>query len=169
RSRPPRRPRTRSFDAVDGLGRPLPAAQPAARADHVAARPGEGRQQRVRPAESSSPRPRLPQTGETVMRRVIVLVAVTTVIGLSSSCSSGSGRTLVAEFTNVGDLVGRANVQQSDAVVGSIQKIELVQHQDDWLAKVTMSLRPEARVTQGTRAIVRSTSLLGEKYVDLVP
>jgi phospholipid/cholesterol/gamma-HCH transport system substrate-binding protein len=95
------------------------------------------------------------------------LVVAACLSALSIACASG-GRTVVAEFTDVGDLVSRANVQQSDAVVGTIANIQLVQHKDGWLARVTMRLRPEAHVTSGTRAIVRSTSLLGEKYVDLV-
>ena len=101
------------------------------------------------------------------MRRFSTLLPIFALVLAFSSCSSG-GRTLVAEFADVGDLVGRANVQQSDAVVGTIASIQLVQTKDSWLAKVTMHLKPEAHVPQGTQAVVRSTSLLGEKYVDLV-
>jgi phospholipid/cholesterol/gamma-HCH transport system substrate-binding protein len=103
------------------------------------------------------------------VKRLVALAVVALALG---SCSFGFGnggaRTLVAEFTDIGDLVGRANVQQSDAVVGTIASIQLVQNKDQWLAKVTMRLKPEAHVPEGTQAIVRSTSLLGEKYVDLV-
>src|SRR5689334_10256369 len=99
------------------------------------------------------------------MRRLLALVPILA-MALSMSCSIGGGRTLVAEFADIGDLVGRANVQQSDAVVGSVASIQLVQTKDTWLAKVTMHLKPEAHVPQGTTAVVRSTSLLGEKYVD---
>jgi phospholipid/cholesterol/gamma-HCH transport system substrate-binding protein len=101
------------------------------------------------------------------MRRFTALLPILALVLAFSSCTGG-GRTLVAEFTDVGDLVGRANVQQSDAVVGRISSIQLIQRKDEWLAKVTMHLGPEAHVPAGTKAVVRSTSLLGEKYVDLV-
>lgn len=101
------------------------------------------------------------------MKRFAVLI-VGGALAFSSCSFGGSGRTLVAEFADVGDLVGRANVQQSDAVVGTIASINLVQRKDRWLARVTMRLKPEAHVPSGTTAVVRSTSLLGEKYVDLV-
>ena len=85
------------------------------------------------------------------------------------SCSSSTESTIVAEFADVGDLVGRANVQQSDAVVGTVRSIDLVDRDGKWIAAVEMQLDPDAQVNSRTRAVVRSTSLLGEKYVDLVP
>jgi len=87
------------------------------------------------------------------MRRALAFVSLglTVAVALAaSSCSSGSSRTLVAEFANVGDLVSRANVQQSDAVVGTVSKIELVQDKSDWLARVTMTLKPEGEMTRIT-------------------
>lgn len=100
------------------------------------------------------------------MRRLLLLAVLAA--AMASACGSSGGRTIVAEFTDVGDLVPRANVQQSDAVVGTIRSIDLVQRGDEWVARVALRLDPDAKVTRGTRAIVRSTSLLGEKYVDLV-
>jgi phospholipid/cholesterol/gamma-HCH transport system substrate-binding protein len=87
----------------------------------------------------------------------------------SFACGSAGRKTVVAEFLDVGDLVGRANVQQSDAVVGTVRSIDLVERNDTWIAKVTLRVDPETKVTDRTTAVVRSTSLLGEKYVDLVP
>jgi phospholipid/cholesterol/gamma-HCH transport system substrate-binding protein len=85
---------------------------------------------------------------------------------MAGGCTGSSKeRTLIAEFADVGDLVNRANVQKSDTVVGRISKIEL----HDWHARVTMVLQPGLFVPQGTHAVVRSTSLLGEKFVDLQP
>ncbi len=93
-----------------------------------------------------------------------VLVAVA-----ASSCASSESRTIFAEFADVGDLVGRANVQQSDAVIGTVRSIDLVQRGGRDVAKVTLQVDPDTKVTEGTTVVVRSTSLLGEKYVDLVP
>ncbi len=101
------------------------------------------------------------------MRLTALLAACVLALG-GAACASGDPITLVAEFENVGDLVVRANVQQSDAVVGTITSIELVQN-GRWLARVTMRLEPGTPVPEGTGAVVRSTSLLGEKFIDLVP
>jgi phospholipid/cholesterol/gamma-HCH transport system substrate-binding protein len=102
------------------------------------------------------------------MRRPALVLAALLFAG-SFACASNGERTVVAEFADVGDLVGRANVQQSDAVVGTVRSIELVQRGDLDVAKVTLSVESDAKVTRGSSAVVRSTSLLGEKYVDLVP
>jgi phospholipid/cholesterol/gamma-HCH transport system substrate-binding protein len=58
-------------------------------------------------------------------------------------------------------------VQQSDAKVGSVESIKLITRDGQWLARVTMRLRSDTQTPQGLRAVVRSTSLLGEKFVDL--
>jgi phospholipid/cholesterol/gamma-HCH transport system substrate-binding protein len=85
------------------------------------------------------------------------------------ACVPSGGHTLAAEFADVGDLVSRANVQQSDAVIGTVTGIKLEERGDRWLARVEMRLQKDAPVMDGTMAVVRSTSLLGEKFVDLVP
>lgn len=102
------------------------------------------------------------------MRRLRVVVGFVLAVA-SLACGATDTRTVVAEFFDVGDLVGRANVQQSDAVVGTVRAIELVQRDGIDIAKVTLRVDQETKVTQGMTAVVRSTSLLGEKYVDLVP
>ncbi len=104
------------------------------------------------------------------MKRLIArsLLSALVLVLLTSGCSfGGGGRTLVAEFAEVGDLVGRANVQQADAVVGTVASIDLVERPGEWVARVTMRLSEDAQVREGTRATVRATSLLGEKFVDL--
>lgn len=98
------------------------------------------------------------------MARRAVLLALTAVLAVPA-CSAPKEITLAANFADVGDLVNRANVQQSDSVVGRVSSIEL----QGWTAHVTMILSEGTRVPEGSRAIVRSTSLLGEKFVDLQP
>lgn len=80
-----------------------------------------------------------------------------------AACAPRGGLTIQADFADVGDLVNRANVQQSDTVVGRVTRIELV----GWRARVTMVIRPDTKVPRDSVAVVRSTSLLGEKFVDL--
>jgi phospholipid/cholesterol/gamma-HCH transport system substrate-binding protein len=101
------------------------------------------------------------------MRRLAPAIVLSLAVAALTSACAGGSRELVAEFANVGDLVGRANVQQADAVIGTVRSIDLVQRDDEWVARVTMALEEDARVTSKTRATVRSTSLLGEKFVDL--
>lgn len=94
------------------------------------------------------------------------LVAVTAsscaALGFPGACE---GTQVIANFEQVGDLVEAANVQSSDVVIGTVQKIEL----KGWDAAVTMCLDADEQVPADVRAVVRTTSLLGEKFVDLRP
>ena len=86
------------------------------------------------------------------------------VLGVSGGCD---GTEVIANFEQVGDLVEQANVQSSDVVIGSISDIEL--DESDWLARVTMCLDADENVPADLEAVVRTTSLLGEKFIDLKP
>lgn len=81
-------------------------------------------------------------------------------IGITGRCA---GTEIIAYFEEVGDLVENANVQSSDVEIGSISTIEL----DGWNAKVTMCLDEGENVPQDTELVIRTTSLLGEKFVDV--
>ncbi|MFN2586862.1 MAG: MCE family protein [Actinomycetota bacterium] len=83
-------------------------------------------------------------------------------LGFPGDCR---GTRFIANFEQVGDLVEAANVQSSDVVIGTVQKIEL----KGWNAAVTMCLDEGERVPADVEAVVRTTSLLGEKFVDLRP
>lgn len=83
-------------------------------------------------------------------------------VGLAPECD---GFEIIGKFEQVGDLVQNANVQSADVVIGRIQNIEL----DDWTAKVTMCINEGQQIPQNSEARVRTTSLLGEKFVDLRP
>lgn len=101
-----------------------------------------------------------------VIRRIALLVAIGS---LSSSCAvlgfevPCGGTEIIGKFEQVGDLVENSNVQSSDVEIGTVQKIEL----DGWEAEVTMCLNPGEQIPEDTIAVVRTTSLLGEKFVDL--
>lgn len=82
------------------------------------------------------------------------------VLGFETACK---GTEIIGKFAQVGDLVENANVQSSDVKIGTIKKIEL----DGWEAQVTMCLNPEEKIPSDVVAVVRTTSLLGEKFVDL--
>jgi len=82
---------------------------------------------------------------------------------LASACSSGGGLTVRARFSDVGSLATEAPVMMDDVNVGKVTHIGL----DGNEALVTMSLDPKADVPEGVSARIRSTSLLGERIVDL--
>jgi len=85
---------------------------------------------------------------------------------LIAGCSLSNSRVqVVAFFEDVGDLPTRAAVQSADVRIGTVSSIEL----QGYTAKVTMRIDPDARLPQNALALIRSTSLLGEKFVELLP
>lgn len=73
---------------------------------------------------------------------------------------------LTATFDDVGDLVAGHSVQVADVRVGSITSIELT---DDYQAKVTMRIKDGLDLPSNSEAVLRTTSLLGEKFIELRP
>lgn len=81
-------------------------------------------------------------------------------IGITGTCG---GTEIIGMFEQVGDLVPVADVQSSDVEIGSTSTIEL----DGWHAKVTMCINEGEKIPEDTHFVVRTTSLLGEKFVDI--
>ncbi len=77
--------------------------------------------------------------------------------------AEGRQITVRAEFADVLDLVPRSSVKVDDVTVGEVTDIEL----DGWSARVTMRIPASAGLPDDTRAELKQTSLLGEKYVAL--
>lgn len=100
------------------------------------------------------------------MRRVAALGAAAVVVVASLAGCADGGITVTATFDDVGDLQTRHGVQVADVRVGSIAGIELT---DDFRARVTMRIRDGVRVPKDSVAVLRTTSLLGEKFVELRP
>jgi phospholipid/cholesterol/gamma-HCH transport system substrate-binding protein len=73
---------------------------------------------------------------------------------------------LTATFSDVGDLVTGHSVQVADVRVGSVTKIQLTK---DYKAKVTMKIKDGLHLPADSVAILRTTSLLGEKFIELRP
>lgn len=71
---------------------------------------------------------------------------------------------LTATFSDVGDLVTGHSVQVADVRVGSVTKIELT---SGYEAKVTMRIKDGLHLPSDSVAILRTTSLLGEKFIEL--
>lgn len=90
--------------------------------------------------------------------------AIAGTLALGSCVFGGGGAIKVdAIFADIGDLPRFANVQASDVKVGTVRGIRL----EGYNARVTMRLDAGVEIPRNAIALVRSTSLLGEKFVDL--
>ena len=100
-------------------------------------------------------------------RRIAALALVASLVGTGCSAigitAACDGTEIIGMFEQVGDLVENANVQSSDVEIGTISTIEL----DGWEAKVTMCIDEGEQIPVDTELVVRTTSLLGEKFVDI--
>jgi phospholipid/cholesterol/gamma-HCH transport system substrate-binding protein len=72
---------------------------------------------------------------------------------------------VTAEFSDVLDLVPQSLVKVNDVSVGTVRDITLTP--DTWHAMVTLELPRTVELPANAIARVRTTSLLGEKFVDL--
>lgn len=103
-------------------------------------------------------------------RRLRLVLAVVVSALVASACSlpgnvTGS-REITATFDDVGDLVVGHSVQVADVRIGSVADIELT---DDYQALVTMSVKDGVFIPADSIARLRTTSLLGEKFIELLP
>lgn len=96
------------------------------------------------------------------MRRWLIAPVVALAL-VAPACGGGPSLTVRAHFTDVGSLASGAPVMLNDVEIGKVEGIELDHNQ----ALVTMKLKQSANVPQGVTARIRSTSLLGERIVDL--
>jgi phospholipid/cholesterol/gamma-HCH transport system substrate-binding protein len=100
-------------------------------------------------------------------RLAAVLVGVALVAGSCSLPGNVTGsREISATFDDVGDLVVGHSVQIADVRIGSVTGIELT---DDYDARITMSIKDGLFVPLESQALLRTTSLLGEKFIELRP
>lgn len=102
-----------------------------------------------------------------IVTRTLVLVGVAVFAAACALPGNVTGsREITAMFDDVGDLVDGHSVQVADVRVGSVTDIELT---DDYRAKVTMSIKDDIFVPVESRALLRTTSLLGEKFIEIRP
>jgi phospholipid/cholesterol/gamma-HCH transport system substrate-binding protein len=106
------------------------------------------------------------------MRRgsVRLALALLAVMIAASGCSL-PGRVegpvqVTAIFDDIGDLFSGHSVQVADVRVGSVTKIELTKA---YKASVTMKIKDGLGLPANALAILRTTSLLGEKFIELRP
>ena len=75
--------------------------------------------------------------------------------------------TVTAQFRDVLDLVPQSGVKVNEVPVGRVEDIRLAP--DGWTAEVTMRVNGDVRLPGNALAMLRQSSLLGEKYVELSP
>jgi len=101
------------------------------------------------------------------VRRAAALAAILVAgAGCSLPGRVGGPVELTAEFEDTSDLVVHHAVQVADVRVGSISGIELT---DDYRARVTLEIKDDLELPADSVAVLRQTSLLGEKFVEIRP
>lgn len=86
-------------------------------------------------------------------------------VPLPGGISEEESITVTADFEDALNVVPRSAVMVSDVPVGQVTEVTRV----GWSARVTMRVRKDVSVPANARAEIRQTSLLGEKYVALIP
>lgn len=79
---------------------------------------------------------------------------------------SQSGYTVVAKFSSATGLRAGANVEIAGVSVGKVTKIEL---DNSYNANVFMRLRDGVKIAGDTGAAVKTSGLIGDKYISLSP
>lgn len=102
---------------------------------------------------------RYPRTGTAA---VVVACLLTSVL---SACARNTTKVTVV-FDDAGDLQPRGSVQTADVRIGRIGSISLT---EDFKARVTLHINEGRDIPRNAAAILRTTSLLGEKFVELRP
>jgi phospholipid/cholesterol/gamma-HCH transport system substrate-binding protein len=100
------------------------------------------------------------------LKRAIGALLITIVVGTLLVACGGGTYAVTATFDDVGDLQKAGAVQVADVRVGKISSIKLT---PEFRAKVTMAIDRSVHIPKDSKALVRTTSLLGEKFVELRP
>ncbi|HJR24262.1 MAG TPA: MCE family protein [Acidimicrobiales bacterium] len=93
-----------------------------------------------------------------------LVVALLAACSIQTATAPTGSLTLYATFEDAQDLTPGHNVQISNVVTGSVRDVSL----DGYQARVRLSIKDGQRIPEGTVAVIRRTSLLGEYFVDLV-
>ena len=80
---------------------------------------------------------------------------------------SDEGYRVVARFSSVTGLRVGADVEIAGVPVGKVSAIELAK--DASAALVVLRLRPDLRLAEDTIAAIKTSGLIGDKYVNLAP
>lgn len=104
-----------------------------------------------------------------IMLGVFVLAAIFAFTWLSIQIGGWGGKgdnSYIAEFDNATGLVAQSDVKIAGISVGKVAALTLSPTEK---ALVTLSLHEGIKIRQGTRAVIKSKSLLGEMFLELQP
>jgi phospholipid/cholesterol/gamma-HCH transport system substrate-binding protein len=89
----------------------------------------------------------------------------------TSNVQKIEGYTLTANFPMVDGVKTGTDVRLNGVKVGSVSGLNLITDAgpNEFLVKVSMSVRPDVRLPTDTMAMIASESLLGGKYMSLEP
>jgi phospholipid/cholesterol/gamma-HCH transport system substrate-binding protein len=110
---------------------------------------------------------------ETVMGGVVLVVAAVFLVfaynttNTGGGAGGGTGYTLTAQFNQVVGLDPGSEVMISGVRVGRVVGASL--NSETYLAEVTIGIETGVELPRDTIASVESTSLLGGKYLNLIP
>jgi phospholipid/cholesterol/gamma-HCH transport system substrate-binding protein len=99
------------------------------------------------------------------VRSGAALLVAAVMATLLTACGGGTYK-VTATFDDIGDLQKSGGVQVADVRVGRISSISLT---PDFRAKVSMAITGSIHIPKNSEALVRTTSLLGEKFIELRP
>jgi phospholipid/cholesterol/gamma-HCH transport system substrate-binding protein len=95
----------------------------------------------------------------------VIVVLVLAAGGLGFGPFAG-GYTVKLDFTNVDGVVKGNNILVNGVQAGNVDSLEL----KDSIGVVTATIDPKyAPLRQGTKALIRSVGLLGNKYIEILP
>lgn len=114
----------------------------------------------------------IPRAGLPRLAAVALSLAILTGCGFKGAASiplpggqgtGGDAYSLTVEFPDVLDLVPQSAVKVDDVAVGSVESISL----SGYTARVVVRVNGSVQLPENSRASLRQTSLLGEKFVSL--
>ena len=83
--------------------------------------------------------------------------------------AAGNGYTVYARFSSVAGLRAGAGVEIAGVNVGKVTSISLEQNDEATLAVVTMKINAGIELTDSCIASVKTSGLIGDKYISLSP
>ena len=104
------------------------------------------------------------KVGLLVLAGSVMLLFMTFAVG-KYQFGGNKGYTIVTTFDSVAGIDEKAVVRMAGVKIGSVEKVELI----DSKARLTLRIWPDVLINRGSKAVIRTMGLLGEKYVEIVP
>ncbi len=104
------------------------------------------------------------KVGLLVLGGSILLLWMTFAVG-KYQFGQKKGYILHAVFDSVAGIDLKAAVRMAGVKIGTVEHVEL----QDSRARIDMQIDPDVRILHGSKAMIKTMGLLGEKYVEIVP